>query len=123
MRRRDFVGLLGAAAISTSARAQSSLPLIGFMDFGGATRSEILRGLANGGCIEGRDFRAEHLWAEYDERVHAEQAKYLVEAGASIIIANLKAAYAAKAATKSIPIVFHTGRDPVEANLVESYNR
>jgi putative ABC transport system substrate-binding protein len=124
MLRRQFVGLLGGvAAWPLVAQAQQTLPLIGFMDFGGATKDEILRGLADNGLIEGRNFRAEYLWANYDESRHAAQARSLVQNGASVIIANLKAAYAAKAATRSIPVIFQTGRDAVETGLVESYNR
>lgn len=124
MRRRDFMGLVGgAAAWPIATHAQQTLPLIGFMDFGGSTKDEILRGLADNGFVEGRHFRSEYLWAEYNESTHAVHARYLVQKGASLIIANLKAALAAKGATQSIPVVFHTGRDAVEIGLVESYNR
>ena len=126
MRRRKFITLLGSAATAWPlvARAQQSLPLIGFMGVGPFAKPEILRGLAENGFVEGRDFRAEYRWSEYDPTQMATHAADLVQRGASVIVTITQAeALAAKAATQSIPIVFQAAADPVEIGLVESLNR
>lgn len=68
MRRREFIALLGgAAAFPLTARAQQqSLPLIGFMGVGPFAGPDIRRGLADNGLVQGRDFRAEYRWADFD---------------------------------------------------------
>jgi putative ABC transport system substrate-binding protein len=126
MKRREFIGLLGgAAAWPLTARAQQqSLPLIGFMGVGPFAGPDIRRGLADNGFVQGRDFRAEYRWAEFDPKQMAVQAADLVQRGASVIVTIAQSeALAAKAATQSIPIIFMTSADPVEIGLVESLNR
>ena len=127
MRRREFIGLIGgtAAAWPLAASAQqASLPLIGFMGVGPFAGPDIRRGLADSGFVQGRDFRAEYRWAEFDPKQMAAQAAELVQRGASVIVTiSQSEALAAKAATRSIPIVFQANADPVEIGLVESLNR
>lgn len=126
MRRREFIGLIGGAAVwPLTARAQqSSLPLIGFMGVGPFAGPDIRRGLADNGFVQGRDFRAEYRWAEFDPKQMAAQAADLVQRGASVIVTIAQSeALAAKAATPTIPIVFQAGADPVEIGLVDSLNR
>ena len=127
MRRREFLTLLGgaAAALPLSARAQEqSLPLIGFMGVGPFAGPDIRRGLADSGFVQGRDFRAEYRWAEFDPKQMAAQAADLVQRGASVIVTIAQSeALAAKGATRSIPVIFMTSADPVEIGLVESLNR
>jgi putative ABC transport system substrate-binding protein len=118
MRRRDFIAGLGAAAWPLAARAQQpALPVIGVLVDGDWTvrhRAAFIRGLAETGHIEGRDFA-----------VLREHAEDLVRRRVSVIAVpgNTSAARAARAATSSIPIVFGVGFDPVQLGLVTSFNR
>ena len=126
MTRREFITLIGGAAVAwpVAAQQQQSLPLIGFMGVGPFASPDILRGLAENGLVWGRDFRAEYRWAEYEPIQMAAQALDLVQRGATVIVTiGNSEALAAKAATQSIPIVFLAGADPVEIGLAESLNR
>ena len=130
MRRRDFViVLLGASGLSLrTARAEHRS--VGFLSAGtpdayasfvAAFRARI----AEKGYVEDRNLAIEFRWAEgqYD-RLPALAAD-LVRRRVDVIVATGGPAsgQAAKAATTTIPIVFTTGRDPVEIGLVPSLNR
>ena len=81
-------------------------------------------GLDDSGVSADRDVRIEHRWADgkYD-RLPA-LAKDLVGRKVAVMAANfLPAALAAKAATRTIPIVFLSGSDPIASGLVSSFNR
>jgi putative ABC transport system substrate-binding protein len=129
MRRREFITLLGGAAAWVSpARAQEPRKVIGFL---GSSSSDwhpraavFLQGLKDTGFIEGKNISIEWRWAEGQYNRLPSLAGELVSRGVAVIVAfDAPAASAAKAATKTIPIVFVTGADPVKTGLVDSLSR
>jgi putative tryptophan/tyrosine transport system substrate-binding protein len=129
MRRRDFVTVLASATAWVAiARAQEPRQIIGHL----SGRSDVVpgalaafyQGLKETGFFEGKNISVEFRWADgrYDRLPSL--AAELVGRNVSVIWANdLPSAFAAKAATKTIPIVFLSGADPVKVGLVESFSR
>jgi putative tryptophan/tyrosine transport system substrate-binding protein len=131
IRRREFVTLLGGAALAwpLAARAQQpAMPVIGFLRSAPFVGAEHLvtgfrQGLNDTGFIEGQNVSIEYRSAEgYPSRL-APLAADLVARQVSVIFCDNIAALAAKAATTSIPIVFAGGGDAVQEGLVASLNR
>ena len=130
MRRREFITLLScAAAWASPARAQEPRRVIGLL---GSTSSDafpgamaaFVQGLKDTGFIEGNNISIEWRWAEGQYNRLPSLAGELVSRGVAVIVAfDAPASFAAKAATKTIPIVFVTGADPVKTGLVDSFNR
>ena len=129
MKRREFITLLGAAAVwSLPAKAQRKPPVIGYLHFATPDyqpdAASFVRGLAETGFVEDKDFSVLYRWAEgHYDRLPA-MASELVELEVDLIAAfGPPPARAAKAATSTVPIVFEVGNDAVEAGLVESLAR
>lgn len=131
MRRRDFIGVIGSAITwSVTARAQPSLPVVGFLSSRSPAESELdvagfRQGLSQSGYVEHQNVVIEYRWAEnqYD-RLPALAAE-LVKRQVRVIAAlgGPVTALAVKAATKTVPFVFITGVDPVKLGLVDSFAR
>jgi putative tryptophan/tyrosine transport system substrate-binding protein len=126
MRRRDFVAILGGAALwPVAAPAQQKMPVVGFLHSGSPqVNSGIVeafrQGLRETGYTEDKNIKIEFLWGEdRNDRLPALAAE-LIGRPAAVIAANSVSAIAAKAATATIPIVFQSGVDPVASGLVAS---
>jgi putative tryptophan/tyrosine transport system substrate-binding protein len=129
MRRREFITLLGSAALATPVAAQAQRPArIGFLGFGTpaatADRVEGLRaGLRDLGYLEGKNIVIDFRWAEAVDRLR-ELAAGLVRENVDVIFATSSTEVeAARQVTATIPIVFSTHFDPVGAGHVSSLAR
>jgi putative ABC transport system substrate-binding protein len=132
VRRREFITLLGGVtAWPLVARAQQPvMPVIGYLYSGAAETSApslaaFRKGLGEVGFSEGRNVEIEYRWANNEAERLPELAVDLVRRGVAIIVApgTSGSVLAAMDATKTIPIVFRTGGDPVQLGLVASLNR
>jgi putative ABC transport system substrate-binding protein len=132
MKRRAFITLLGGAVAAwpLAARGQQpSLPVIGFLDSrssdGMASRLAAFRqGLKEVGLIEGENVTIIYRWAEDRADRLPEMASELARQATVIATSGGPlAAFAAKAATTTIPIVFLVGEDPTRLGLVPSLAR
>ncbi len=133
MRRREFLAALGGSAVAwpLAARAQQPaiLPTIGFIgsDSPGqyADRLRAFRlGLKSAGFAEGQNVAVEYRWAEGRNDRLPELTADLVRRQVAVIVApTTPSVLVAKAASKTIPIVFFTAGDPVDLGLVASLSR
>jgi putative tryptophan/tyrosine transport system substrate-binding protein len=133
VKRRDFITLIGGAAIAwpLAARAQQSAkrPIVGFLgDSTPLAESEraaaFARRLHDLGWIEGRTIAIEYRWADGRSERLAEIAAEFARLKVDIIVmGGTPAAMAAKQATSVIPIVFASAGDPVGTRIVASLAR
>jgi ABC-type uncharacterized transport system substrate-binding protein len=129
MQRRDFIRLLGGAAVAwpLAARAQQPImPIIGVLNGGSADSSAryvaaFRKGLNETGYIEGQNVEVEYHWLEgqYD-RLPALVPDLVRRVTVIATPASVVSALTAKTATTTIPIVFGVAQDPVRLGLVAS---
>jgi putative tryptophan/tyrosine transport system substrate-binding protein len=138
MRRRQFLGALGSAALGGSAlgwphetRAQKPPVRIGFLASGAAASinsafqiKTIERGLESNGLVEGRDYIFEPRFSGGRDEQFREMAHELAQAGVSMILANTIASVrAAQRLVPPVPVVMVSINDPVGAGLITSLAR
>jgi len=131
MRRREFIALIGTAAMWPFAvRAQQpGTPVIGFLstkapDDTPHLLSAFRQGLKDTGFVEGQNVTIEYRFAENrNERLPALTADLVRRQVAVIFTPATPAAIVAKRATATIPIVFEIGGDPVRLGLVDGLDR
>jgi ABC-type uncharacterized transport system substrate-binding protein len=132
MRRRTFIRLLGGGAVAAwplSARAQQpAMPMVGFLRSTSLADAAHLvtafrQGLKEAGFVEGQNVTVDYRSAEYDRDRLTAIVTDFVNRPAAVIVGNSVAALAAKAATKTVPVVFALGGDAVRDGFVGSLNR
>jgi len=132
MRRREFIMLFGGVAVAWPCAVpaqQPAMPVIGFLGTRSPQDSVYLlaaykEGLAQNGYVEGTNVAIEYRWAlgRYD-RLPA-MAADLVQRQVTVItsVGGEPSAFAAEAATSTIPIVYVVGGDPVKEKLAASFS-
>jgi putative ABC transport system substrate-binding protein len=134
MRRREFITLVGSAAagwpVVAGAQQQPAIPVLGYLSTRSPEDTEhltpaFLNGLARTGYVDGKNVNIEYRWArgQYD-RLPALAAE-LIQLPLSVLVASggEPSAHAATVATKTIPIVYLIGGDPVKQGLASSLSR
>jgi putative ABC transport system substrate-binding protein len=133
MRRRDFLifvgGLAAASPLPAHAQQAGKIPRIGYLSpasrngMSGRDR-DFLRGLQELGYVEGKTIVIEYRHANGRFERLAGLAAELVRLDVDVIVAAVtQASLAAKAATKTIPVVMLGVSDPLNSGLVKSIAR
>jgi ABC-type uncharacterized transport system substrate-binding protein len=132
MNRRDFIIVLGGAAVAwpLAARAQQpAMPIIGFLtilssSYIASRMPSFRQGLKEAGYIEGQNVAIEYRLAEgHYDRLPDLAADLVGRQVAMIVTAGIDPSKIAKAATTTLPIVFITDVDPVNAGIVASLSQ
>jgi len=131
MRRREFITLVGGAAMWPLARAQQpAMPVVGFLSGRSlASDSDLVavfsRALNEAGYVNGQSVAIEFRWADGQLDRLPELAAELIERKVAVLFAGAAdvAASALRVAAATVPVVFATGTDPVATGLVASLNR
>ena len=132
MRRREFITVVGSAVTwpLVAHAQQPALPVVGFLSSLSSAAltgpvAAFRQGLGSLGYEEGKNVAIEFRWAEghYDQLPAL--AAELAEKRAAVIVTvgGDPPAFAAKAASTTIPLVFMVGQDPVKLGLVTSLSR
>ena len=132
MRRREFLGLVGAATVTwpLPVRAQSArkFPLVGYLWHTDSAENDqpyygaVIDGFAKLGYIDGRTIRLEHRFPDETPKLFKSMAAELVSLNPDVLMCGSNSAYL-KAATQTIPIVFMFVPDPVGVRFVENLAR
>src|SRR5262245_47438860 len=132
LKRREFISLLGGAAVAwplTARAQQSAMPVVGVLSAEWPNLfSDRLRafhdGLRETGYVEGQNLAIEYRWAEGQNHRLPALAAELVRRQVTVIVStSTPAVLAARTATTTIPIVFFVAVDPVTVGLGASLNR
>ena len=131
IRRREFITLIGGAAAMWPRAAQAqqaAMPVVGFLDpTSPDAEADRLRGFRQGlkhaGFAEGENVEIIYRFAENQSDRLPGLAVELVRRQVDVIATRSIGAFAAKAATSQIPIVFMLSEDPVRLGLVASLAR
>jgi putative ABC transport system substrate-binding protein len=129
--RREFMTLVGGAATGwpLAAGAQQAMPVVGFLRSGSLTDvptdrvTAFREGLKEAGFVEGQDVVIEYRSDEHQTEKLPLLVADLLSRQVALIVGDTPSALAAKAATKTVPIVFVTGGDPVKIGLAARLNR
>ena len=127
MRRREFITLIGGVAATWPLAVQAQQPVLPVV---GLLRTEardsfiaaFRRGLSDSGYTDGKNVTVDIRVAEGKQDRLSELAADLVRKRVAAIVVNTNAVPFAISATKSIPIVFVTGRDPIAVGFVPNLN-
>ena len=135
MRRREFIGLIGGAAVVMPLVAHAQQPdqvrRVGVLMAYGETDpeakallAEFTQGLSELGWTDGRNLRLDVRWAPPNSDAMRAYAKELVALKPDVILADTTAVTAAfQRETQTIPIVFAIVGDPVGSGFVASLPR